>query len=150
MSLDQKIYSDEKNINQILQRALVCRIVMADGDNPYIVPLCFGYENGCLYFHSSKSGKKNRILKQNPNVCFEVDIDAQVVKSEEACGWNMKYKSIIGSGRVIFIDNHKEKVKALDIITKHYSGKHLDIPEYKAATTCVFKIEIEDMTCKVN
>ena len=35
--------------------------------SPYIVPLCFGYDAGTLYFHSAPAGKKIDLLKNNRN-----------------------------------------------------------------------------------
>jgi len=63
-----------KDIEDIIRKATICRLALCEGDRPYIVPLCFGYEDGKLYFHSASRGRKLKILENNRNVCFEMDI----------------------------------------------------------------------------
>ena len=40
-----KEISDASGINAIIEKAIVCRLAMVDGDKPYIVPLSFGYQD---------------------------------------------------------------------------------------------------------
>ena len=43
------------------------------GDNrPYVVPISYVYEDGCIYGHTN-DGKKLKVMRENPFVCFEVD-----------------------------------------------------------------------------
>jgi nitroimidazol reductase NimA-like FMN-containing flavoprotein (pyridoxamine 5'-phosphate oxidase superfamily) len=60
----------------------------ADGQ-PYIVPVCFGYDDGTLYFHSATAGRKLDVLRKNNAVCVEFDVDCEVVKAENACKWGI-------------------------------------------------------------
>jgi len=87
----------------IILKSTVCKLAMCDRHQPYIVPLCFGFKDNILYFHSAPKGKKIDILKNNPNVCFEFDIFTQVIKSAKACKWGMKYRSVIGYGKASFV-----------------------------------------------
>ena len=135
-------------IEAIIKKAAVCRLAMVDDQTPYLVPLCFGYRNGELYFHSALKGMKLDILGKNPNVCFEFDLIAEVIESEEACSWGMKYQSVIGFGRVEFIEEPSAKAEALNVIMKHYAGKSFAFPPPKVEATAVFKIAIEKMTGK--
>jgi nitroimidazol reductase NimA-like FMN-containing flavoprotein (pyridoxamine 5'-phosphate oxidase superfamily) len=52
----------------IIRANKVCRLGMADGDLPYVVPLNYGFEFDCgrlvLYFHCAGEGKKIGILKK--------------------------------------------------------------------------------------
>jgi nitroimidazol reductase NimA-like FMN-containing flavoprotein (pyridoxamine 5'-phosphate oxidase superfamily) len=45
-------------IEQIVRKSLVCRLALAEEDQPYIVPLSFGFKNSTLYFHSAPKGRK--------------------------------------------------------------------------------------------
>jgi nitroimidazol reductase NimA-like FMN-containing flavoprotein (pyridoxamine 5'-phosphate oxidase superfamily) len=51
-----------------------------------------------LYFHCANAGKKLDIMAKNNLACFDVDIDHELVKAEQACGWGMKYRSVVGNG----------------------------------------------------
>ncbi len=121
---------------------------MADEDGPYIVPLSFGYADGCLFFHSAKEGRKLNILRKNNKVCFEVDIAGEMVGGDKACDWGMKYKSVIGFGNVFFIEDVESKKKALGIIMHHYSGRSFEFEEKEVNRVVIFKVEIESMTGK--
>lgn len=64
---------NEAEINNILSSQILGRLACTDGRNPYIVPLTYMYDGEYIYGQTIK-GKKLRILRKNPNVCFEVDM----------------------------------------------------------------------------
>lgn len=144
---------DRGEIEAILRKAKVCRIAMCEGNKPYVVPVLPGYEDNALYFHSATEGKKVEMLRANPRVCFEVDIDVEVVLGKAPCASSVKYRSVIGWGRAEFVEGEEEKAKALDVIMRHHGGSFMDYagsPEAKKAMSrvAVVKIEIEKMTGK--
>jgi len=148
MRRKDKEITDKAEIESIIGRSMVCRLAMTDKDRPYIVPLCFGYKDNTLYFHSAGQGKKLNILKMNNWVCFEFDIDCEPIKGDKACDWGMKYKSVVGFGKASFIKDFESKCKALDVIMQQYSGESFVYPEAKVKNTVVIKVEIENMTGK--
>jgi nitroimidazol reductase NimA-like FMN-containing flavoprotein (pyridoxamine 5'-phosphate oxidase superfamily) len=144
---DKKITNPEL-IQSIIRKSIVCRLGMVDGNQPYVVPLNFGYENNRLYFHCAKDGKKVDILKINNDVCFEFDIDQEVVPSDNACKFGMKYQSVIGFGKALFVEDDIEKQKALDIIMRQYSDKDYDFTKELVQNILIIKVEIETITGK--
>jgi uncharacterized protein len=78
--------------------------------------------NNHLYFHSAKEGKKIDIIRKNNQVCFEMDVEGEIVKGQKACFWGMKYVSVIGFGQAFFIEDNIGKRKALDILMKKYAS----------------------------
>ena len=64
MRRSEKEITDKLAIEKIINASLVCRLALSDGNQPYIVPLCFGYQDRTLYFHSALEGKKIDILKK--------------------------------------------------------------------------------------
>jgi len=135
-------------IDDILSRARVCRLGLCDGDRPYIVPLCFGYEDNALYFHSGRQGQKLDILRRNNNVCFEVEMDCEVVTADQVCDWGMKYKSVIGFGKAAIINDIESKRKGLDVIMRQYSKGSFEYSTDAIENIEVIKVEIESMTGK--
>ena len=135
-------------IEGIISRSLVCRLALADENQPYIVPLCFGYKDNSLYFHSAVQGKKIDIIKKNNRVCFEFDIDSEVIKDDKACEWGLQYKSVVGFGQASFLEDSESKRRALDIIMKQYSGESSAYPEAKLKQTVIIRVEIDHMTGK--
>lgn len=146
----KKITEDKNTIESIIRQASVCRIALSDDAQPYVVPVCFGYEDNTLYFHSSRKGRKLDILRKNNAVCFEFDIDHEIVRSGGACEWSIKYRSVIGFGRAFFVEDLEEKKRALDIIVGQYSGRPCEYPEATLRNTAVVKVEIQSMTGKVS
>jgi nitroimidazol reductase NimA-like FMN-containing flavoprotein (pyridoxamine 5'-phosphate oxidase superfamily) len=145
----EKENTDKSEIESIIRKSLVCRLGVADEGLPYIVPLCFGYDNSTLYFHSAKEGKKIEILKRNNQACFEFDIAPEVQPGgRKACAWGMKYRSVIGFGKALFIEAPEERCRALDIIMGQYADGDFEYSEKSFEKVLVVKVEIESMVGK--
>lgn len=143
---------DQSELESIIGAATVCRLAMSENNRPYIVPLCFGYKDGTLYFHSAGEGKKLDVLRANNYVCFEMDIDHELVRAYLPCESEIKYRSVIGFGQASFVNGAEEKRMALNTITRHYSEGNAEetynYPEQKLANTTIIKVKIESLTGK--
>jgi len=148
MRRKEKEIIEKSEIEAVIQNSIVCRLGLCDNNIPYIVPLCFGYKDNTIYVHGSLKGRKTDIIQKNHNVCFEFDINTEIVKGENACKWGMKYKSVIGFGKALLLKETDDKQKALKIIMNQYSDSLFDFPEKSINRTAVIKIEIESMTGK--
>jgi len=148
MRSKEKEITEASAIESIIKKSLVCRLALSDGNFPYIVPLCFGYRDKVLYFHGSLKGKKIDIIRKNQNICFEFDINTEIVKAEDACHWSMKYQSVIGFGKAVLLEDLDEKRKALNIIMSQYSDRTFQFNDANLKGTVVIKVEIESMTGK--
>ena len=142
----EKEITGKTAIEAIILRSTVCRLALSENDRPYIVPLCFGYKDNALYFHSARKGKKVDILRKNKRVCFEFDTDQETVSSESPCKWTMNYRSVIGNGRASLIHDPEAKRQAFDIIMHHYSDKLSAYSEAGLNNSLIIKVEIESMT----
>ncbi|HVO82899.1 MAG TPA: pyridoxamine 5'-phosphate oxidase family protein [Syntrophobacteria bacterium] len=149
MRRSEREIRDLEGIEAIIRKALVCRLGLAADNRPYVVPLCFGYRDRTLYVHSATEGRKVEILRQNPHVCVEFDVDQEVLPGREACSWSMRYRSAIAFGTASVVEDPAEKRRALDLIIEHYGGGvSSDYPEPKVEKLLIFKIKIEEMTGK--
>ena len=148
MRRSDKEITDKSAIEAIIHKSLVCRLALSDGAKPYVVPLCFGYDDNCLYFHSAPEGRKIDMIRANSSVCFEFDANAEIVEGEEACYWGMRYQSVIGFGKAFLVEDIEEKRTALGIIMSHYSAPSLSFPEDVLRHIAVIRVEIESMTGK--
>lgn len=63
----------EGQVNNLLTSQVQGRLACTDGKKPYIVPVNYVYD-GKSIFGQTNEGKKLRILRKNPNVCFEVGV----------------------------------------------------------------------------
>ncbi|HET6580729.1 MAG TPA: pyridoxamine 5'-phosphate oxidase family protein [Methanoregula sp.] len=148
MRREDREITDYLEIDSILQDAIVCRIGLAEGDEPYVVPLCFGYEDRTIYLHSAPEGKKISMLKENSRCCFEVDQCDNLILGEHPCAWGICYRSVIGFGRASFIEDYEEKKKGLNCIMHHYSDETYQFSDDEIENVCVIRIDIELMTGK--
>jgi nitroimidazol reductase NimA-like FMN-containing flavoprotein (pyridoxamine 5'-phosphate oxidase superfamily) len=139
---------DQSAVGAILRQATVCRLAMCNGNVPYVVPLNFGYEDGRLYFHSALEGRKIDTIRANPNVCFEVDVDQELVPGKVPCDWTVRYRSVIGFGRARILEDVEDKRKALGVILSHYAQGPFEYREGAIEKVAVVEVEIETLTGK--
>lgn len=139
-------------IESIISKADVCRIALIDGDLPYIVALNFGYKPGnpsVLFFHCAKNGRKLDIIRKNNTVCFQMDIDHELVLANKACGYGMKFKSIVGYGKIYEVEDKAGKIEGLQYIMKQYTGKDdFTYDEKMLDVTAILRLDISEITAK--
>lgn len=141
-----------KELMQIIDRCKVCRIAMQDKVGLYIVPMNFGYTYGnnqlVLFFHSAKEGRKINALKENNEICFEMDCEHSLITADVACQYGYFFKSIIGNGKAVFIDDVEEKKTALSTLMRHQTGQDFSFDDNMANSVSVFKIIVHNFIGK--
>jgi hypothetical protein len=151
MRRKEKEITEKVIIEEIFRQNDVGRLGMAVDNMPYVVPMNFAYFNGSIYLHSHRDGTKMSYIKQNPNVCFEVD-DGEIITGENPCDFSWRYKSAIVYGKARIIESDEKRLKALGVISDKYSfGKSkLITPELMAkfGHLMLVEIKIDKMTAK--
>ncbi len=139
--------TDLREIEQIIRKTKVCHLGLVDNDEPYVVPVNFGYEQNALYFHSALEGRKVALIKKNNKVCFEIDTDVEIGKTDRS-NCSVRYKSVIGTGRAYILENNEEKTRGLKSIMRQCAGGEYSFSEERLDTLLVIKIDIESITGK--
>jgi hypothetical protein len=124
---------------------------MVDQHNmPYIVPLNFAVKDEVIYLHSSRTGKKMDILRQNSNICIAFSTDHQLRFQDEtvACSYSMKYRSVLVYGHIEFIEDADQKIEAMNIVMSKFTGKEFSYNAPAIREVCVYRVVITDMTGK--
>ncbi|MDR3311617.1 MAG: pyridoxamine 5'-phosphate oxidase family protein [Spirochaetaceae bacterium] len=142
----------------IISECAVCRLGMALNNMPYVVPLNFGwvYEDQelSLYFHGAREGHKLDILRQNPEVCVEMDTGHQLIPGDTAGKYGYAYRSVIGFGTVEFVGDAAEKVRGLTALMHHQTGRdgndggHWQFSPADLDRVCVYKARLRSFTAK--
>jgi hypothetical protein len=145
--------TDINEIITLISSIKVIRLGLIDKDVPYIVPLNFGFtfeeEKITFYFHSALLGRKIDILKQNPNVCFEMDTEHHLVEGEIACDATFDFASIMGQGQIVFIDEIAQKIEALDALMRHQTqGSHFSYSSREINHVLVYKLMVSSLSAK--
>jgi uncharacterized protein len=47
------LIQDQQQIEEIISKAKFLRLALSDSDEPYIIPMAFGYKDNKIYLHSS-------------------------------------------------------------------------------------------------
>ena len=147
--------TDAKEIRSFLEKCQVFHLGLCMDNQPYVVPLSYGMVfDGCdrltkLYFHCALEGKKLSYLQDNPYICFEMDGDSQIIPSDQACGYTMKYASVIGYGCACMVLDRDEKQIALNTLMEHYAPmQQWSFPDAALDHTCIFSITVDHLTFK--
>jgi len=63
---------NKEQIEEVLKQNILGRIGCSDGRKTYVVPVNYVYDGKYIIGHSL-AGMKIRMMRKNPDVCFEVD-----------------------------------------------------------------------------
>ena len=140
---------DKSVLEEILASAEICRLSMMDGELPYIVPVNYGYRDGHIYIHSAPKGKKMDLLRQNKQVCFEVEGSVEIVKGDKACDWSTRYRSVVGYGKVEILSDDQSKQEGLEVIMAQHGAPELkEFDTHNLKRMVIIKLTITTITGK--
>lgn len=141
-----------EEILSILDKAKVLHLGLVDGDEPYVVPMNYGYlmEDGkmTVYLHGALKGRKLELMRMNPKVFFEMDCDIVPFEGKTACNYGITYASVMGRGKAVIVEDTEEKIKGLRVLMKTQTGRDFDITEKMAGIVSVIRIDVSDFTAK--
>lgn len=140
---------EQSILDEILSSQLICRLAMVDGGRPYIIPVNYGYRDGCLYIHSAPEGKKIDLLRTNPEVCFEVEDKMEITKGEKACDWSTRYRSVVGYGTAEILSDGESKQKGLELLMAQHGAPELkEFNQKNLDRMVILKLTITSLTGK--
>ncbi len=149
MRLKNREISSSDELEEILRLGTVCRLGLCRDNIPYVVPMCYGYSEGCLYFHSAREGLKLEFIRNNRLACFEIETDVSVKPDEEAYRWSMNYRSVIGYGNLEEVSGTGNKLEAMNVLMQHYSGTdNWNISEHMIDNVLILKLSVTEITGK--
>ena len=117
MTRRERQVTDMCEIVKILDNSKVLHLGMIDGDEPYVVPMNYGYtlEDGklTLWLHCAKRGRKLDVLRANNKVFFEMECGIQPFEGDIACRYGISYSSIMGRGTAEIVEDVEVKTGQL-------------------------------------
>lgn len=152
MTRRERQITDIDEIIKILDKSKVLHLGLVDGDEPYVVPMNYGYtmENGklTLYLHCANRGRKLDLIRKNPKVFFEMECDIVPFESDVACKYGITYASIMGKGNAKIVNDTEEKKFALSALMKTQTGKLFTFEDKMTTIVTVIKITSLEYTAK--
>ena len=144
--------TDEAKIREILDTAKVLHLGLAVDNEPYVVPMNYGYclEEGrlTLYLHSAVRGKKLDMVQANPRVFFELDCDRMPFEGKVPCQYGLVYSSIMGRGTACIVEDVEEKKRAMSLLMKTQTGKDFSFEDRLVSIVSVIRIDVTEYTAK--
>ena len=123
--------------------------LMGDEGYPYGVPLSYVLAGDKFFFHCAKTGHKIDAIRREEKASFCV-IDQDKIVSEE---YTTYFRSVIAFGRVHILESDEEKLHAIRILARKYSGDqgeegiNQEIGK-SFANLCMLQFDIEHLTGK--
>ena len=152
MTKRERQVTDEGQIRNILDTAKVLHLGLAVDNEPYVVPMNYGYtvEEGqlVLYLHSALRGKKLDMIRSNPKVFFEMDCDLDPFEGEKPCQYGLAYSSVMGRGTASIVEDVEEKKKAMSVLMKTQTGKDFSFEDRLVSVVAVIRIDVLEYTAK--
>jgi hypothetical protein len=109
--------TEEAAIERLLSDGAYTTIALADGDEPYVVTLSYGYESNPrrLYFHVAHEGRKLDIIDRNPRACATIISENGYTNGE--C--EHPFESLVISGTIRRVTDEAEKLVAIHALVNH-------------------------------
>ena len=144
--------TDPQQILRILDTANVLHMGMVDGDEPYVIPMNYGYtmEDGKLtiYLHSATKGRKLDLIRKNPKVFFSLECDVAPFEGVLPCQYGTVYSSVMGRGIAEIVEDVEEKKTAMTVLMKTQTGKDFTFTDKLVSIVSVIRIRVSDYTAK--
>ena len=144
--------TDPTEIIRILDTAKVLHLGLSVNDEPYVVPMNYGYtmEEGrlVLYLHSAVKGRKLDMIQANPKVFFSIDCDRMPFEGRVPCQYGLVYSSIMGRGTATIVEDVEEKKQAMTLLMKTQTGKDFTFEDRLVSIVAVIRIDVAEYTAK--
>lgn len=153
MRRKDRLVTDPEKIQSVIDACVCCRLGFCDQGRAYIVPVSFGHtlEDGrhVFYFHSAPEGRKIDLIRETGWAGIEMDEGYALHRADRACAHSAAFRSIIGGGPVVFVEDPEEKRRALSLLMAHTAGSgDWEFPEAALKTVAVCKLTAEELSCK--
>lgn len=99
---------DADECRDVLARHRLCVLAMVDGEEPYAVPVYYGFDGESMYLGVAE-GRKTNVLDRNPRVCVTVS---------EPGAWD-SWRSVLVAGVARSITDPDERARAIEVMMKH-------------------------------
>lgn len=144
--------TDIEEILTILEKSKVIHLGLCDSDQPYVLPMNYGYvyesETLVFYLHGAKEGYKYDIIRKNPKISFALECDTLPFDGRIACQYGMAYSSVLGKGIAEIIEDVEEKKKSLTVLMKTQTGRDFEFDDKMVSIVNVIRITVTEFSAK--
>ena len=164
--------TDFSKIISVIDECHIIRLGFCDGDFPYIVPVNFAYQvctngeedktiglndkNGkenekiTFFIHGAKSGRKADLIKQNGFCSFEMDSSHMLEVIPLKKDITMRYKCVMGKAKITTLEGEEKLIAMHAMVDRYEETKNFDWNRAALPNTLVCRLEVLELTCKIN
>ena len=110
---------DREAVHGILDDALVAHVAFVQNGAPVVVPMIYGRDGETIYLHGARKARIIRMLEQTGEACLNVTLVDGIVLARSAFNSSMNYRSVSVFGQPVFLDDHADKLHAMQVISEH-------------------------------
>lgn len=138
-----------KQIEELLENNILGRIGCNDGQKTYVVPVNYVYDGKNIIAHSM-DGMKIKMMRKNPEVCFEIDEMKSGTNWKSVIAWGTYQELTDERERRIAMQAFTEKMMHLKIsTTAHPTGdalKEFNLTTEDSAKPVIYRIILHKKT----
>lgn len=133
-----------EQIELLLKSEMIGRIGCYAENKIYVVPVTYAYADGYIYAHSA-NGMKIKMMRENPEVCFEIDSMQDMGNWQSVIAWGRFEELIVPetkmAGMKLLVD------RFMPIMTSETARPHETSPHGTGAQEAVvFRIKLREKT----
>src|SRR5579864_7705185 len=144
---------DRKTAYQILDEGFICHVGFVADGQPFVIPTGYGRSGDNLYIHGSAASRILRRIDEGITVCVTVTLLDGLVLARSIFNHSMKYRSVMILGTAVAVNEAKEKIEALRLLSEHIlPGRWVESRqpnEKELKATLVMRLPIEEFSAKV-
>jgi uncharacterized protein len=145
---------DRETVYRILDEGFLCHIGFVADGQPFVIPTSYGRRDANLYIHGSAASRMLRQMqKDGAPVCVTVTLLDGLVLARSVFNHSMNYRSVVVLGKATLVEDPKEKIEALRVLSEHILPGRWDDArqpnERELKQTSVLRVPIEEFSAKV-
>src|SRR6202049_1638647 len=138
---------------KILDEGFICHFGFVVDGQPFVIPTGYGRAGDSLYIHGSAASRMLRRVDEGVAVCVTVTLLDGLVLARSIFNHSMNYRSVVILGTARAVDDPKEKMEALRLLSEHIlPGRWVESRqpnEKELKATLVMRLPIEEFSAKV-
>jgi nitroimidazol reductase NimA-like FMN-containing flavoprotein (pyridoxamine 5'-phosphate oxidase superfamily) len=149
---DRAVY-DRAAAYKILDEGFICHVGFVADGQPFVIPTGYGRVDDNLYIHGSAASRMLRRVDEGVAVCLTVTLLDGLVLARSIFNHSMNYRSVVILGTAIAVNDAKEKLEALRLLSEHIlPGRWVESRqpnERELKATLVMRLPIKEFSAKV-
>ena len=155
MRRKEREITDKTALEAVIRDTFHVTMAMPTSGVPYMLPMNFGYENGIVYLHCARAGKKLDILRaadgRLPVSLLFVSKASLLDKGKGIiCGLSARYASVVATGMLEEVTDNDERLRGLRSVVRQVGVEDRPFTDGDLAAVIVLRVTISDMIGKMN